>query len=182
MAGLPGYRRVEPGRQVSANDLNKIANDVAAGTVFQGFTAGLVGRPTPFGTYINPANPPPILAIIGGDEGGSGHSGSSISRDQTSAYSWVEAQWVVDGNDYRVEAVTNGLKGDPITLPAMEANSIAGVPSGYVAYLYPFGAPDFYYFWYDGESGNGSGIPITITCSDGSHHTATISGDSIVVS
>lgn len=178
MAGLPSYGKAESGRQLRASDLNKLSSDVAAGTRLDGFSAGFVSTPSPFGTYLRPSMPSPFLAVIGSDHGSSGATSSSdsISVDQPSAYSWQEARWVVkdmsssSGNrnpDYAIELVEGGLRGTFDVLPAMELNGNTAVPVGSVVRLYPgFGAPDFYYFSWGG-GGSGLSACFSVDCNAG---------------
>jgi len=139
------------------------------------------------GVQLVDQKPKPILAIINLG-GGSGRGGSGKealpANDQSNAYEWNEGFWKVVNDDFTVIALPGGRSGTFYSYPAIERNGSTDVPHGYVTWLKPAFADGnwFYEFTFNGESGNGSGIPITITCSDGSHHTATISGDNITVS
>lgn len=150
---------------------------------------GIVVNQSPTGQNWRDDRPKPFPARISGDGAGSGSgawtSGSGWT-DFDHYYDWVEVVPLNTGTELKFTDKENGRRGTSEVRPAVEANGVPDVPVNSIIYLYAGTIkgmePDFYYFWWSGESGNGSGIPITITCSDGSHHTATISGDSIVVS
>lgn len=137
------------------------------------------------GTALVDQRPKRRLAIIQGGSGsggtgsgiGAGRTGRQIADDMGNAYNAIFAQWVVVDDTYEVVVIP----GQPEVL-AIEANGVGDVPDGSVVELLPGpGQPDMYYFFWTGESGTGSGNSITIHCSDGSTHTATISGNSITV-
>jgi hypothetical protein len=75
---------------------------------------------------------------------------------------------VVDGLDYKVEIVPDGLRGTISERPAMEANNDPSVPAGTVVWLYPgWGAPDFYYFFRPESDSSSDQVAFTVDCEAG---------------
>lgn len=138
------------------------------------------------GTSFVDQTPKRRLAIIQDTYGsGSGASGSGVNRtgrqvaaDMLNAYDVKFAQWVNENDTF----VVRELPQQPSVL-AIEANGVEDIPAGTIVEVLPgYGQPDFYYFFWTGESGSGSGNEMTINCGDGSDPiTVTISGNSITV-
>jgi len=184
------YRPLSHGKFIKLSQLEKMAEALQQLQGVEG-TGGIQYETGATGTRIVNTAPIPMIVILGGEGGsgigaggGSGSANPIPADDQYNAYAGQEAIWSVVNDDFVVVAKNDGLKFSLSGIPLIEANGVHDLSAGTVVLAYPAYAlgVHFYYFFAGDSLGSGSGIPITITCSDGSHHTATISGDSITVS
>lgn len=149
---------------------------------------GIVIKQSPTGTEWRDDRLKPFLARITGDGTGSGTgagaggpSGSGWT-DFNHHYDWEEVFPISINSEALFETKEDGRSGTSSQRPAVEANFVTDVPIDAIVMLYPGpGEPDWYYFWWTGELGSGSGGGMTVTCSDGTSYPVTISGDSITV-
>ncbi|MFT3880691.1 MAG: hypothetical protein QM703_13630 [Gemmatales bacterium] len=168
---LPIYQTPMKGRQLSASEIAKLQRDVQSLCRPQAGGAGMTVQTSPFGNYLQDTRPDAFLAIIQADDSSSsdGIGSSGVASDQTNAYAWREATPMLANNDYILIEKPGGRYGKIDSRPAMEANRNTGVPIGTVVRLYPgTGQPDWYYFFWTGDSSSSSGAwCYEIDCSAG---------------
>jgi hypothetical protein len=151
---------------------------------------GLVLNQSPTGQQWLDQVSKPFPARITGDGSGSGNSGGWGSgytgwADFDHHYDWEEVIPVTIANELKFVTKENGRNGTSSVRPAVEANGVPDVPIDAIVWLYPGTIegqePTWYFFWWAGDLGSGSGGSSTVTCSDGTVYPVTINGTSIVV-
>lgn len=172
-------RTVTPAGEIDVRALQR--NAVALGSLFAlDAPDGLTFNQGANGTALVDQRNKRRLAIVqSGFGSGSGGTGSGIDRtgrevaaDMLNAYNVKFAQWILENDTY----VARELPAQPEVI-AIEANSVQDVPDGAIIEVLPgFGQPDFYYFFWSGEIGSGSGgETFTVDCGDGSTQSFTLS-------
>lgn len=181
------FAPVQYGKQLSVSQIERIGRSLAAMHDMQG-TGNLQYETGATGHQLIDQTMKPVLAIIdaGGGSGlggaaasGSGNAGIPLpADDQMNAYSGVEGVWSVEDDNFVVIEKQDGMRFTLQGCPLVEANQVADVPQGAVVRAYPASALGyrFYYFFYTGEIGTGSGNDetLTVNCGDGSTTTYTI--------
>ena len=146
---------------------------------------GMVLNQSPTGQQWQDHNAYPFPARITGNGTGSGPlggwgSGHTEWVDFDHHYDWVEVIPVTINDELKFVTKENGRNGTSEYRPAVEANQVLDVPQEAIVYLYPGTIegqePTWYYFFYTGEIGTGSGNDetLTVNCGDGSTTTYTI--------
>ena len=153
---------------------------------------GMVVNQSPTGTNWRDDRLRPFPAKITGNGTGSGPLGGWGSNhteweDFNHHYDWVEVVPVlVDGETTFVEK-EDGRSGTSEWRPAVEANLAIDVPEESIVYLHPGSAsgmePDWYYFFWSGEAGSGSGnaYEYATICQDGTRFKVTIDDTTVTV-
>jgi hypothetical protein len=186
------FAPVQHGKQLSLSQIERIGHSLSALHEMSGagnlqFETGASGH-----TLVDQTLKP-VLVIVGAQGGsgsggaagtGSGNAGTPIpANDQFNAYEGNEAAWTVVNDDFVVVEKQNGMRFTLTGIPLIEANQVEDVPSGAVVWAFPCSALGyrFYFFFWAGDLGSGSGGSSTVTCSDGTVYPVTINGTSIVV-
>jgi len=179
------FRSINPSGQLNTRAVKRNAEYL--GSLFAlDAPAGYTFDQSATGTSLVDQRPQRRLAIVQDVYGsGSGASGSrpdglgesplSVTADMQSAYYVKFAQWVIEDNTY----IAREMPEQPNVL-AIEANGVENVPDGAIVEVLPGpGQPDFYYFWWTGELGSGSGNSIPAYCDGELSGYITIDGDSV---
>lgn len=153
---------------------------------------GVVSQQSPTGTKVEDHNAYPFPARIIGNGTGSGPrggwgSGNTEWEDFTHHYDWEEVIPVNIDDELQFVTKENGRNGTSEYRPAVEANAVTDVPEESIVYLYPGTVegqePQWYYFFFTGEVGSGSGgtPTYTIVCDDGNRFSVDINGTEVTV-
>ena len=173
------FRNISPNGKLNPRSLRRNA-EIAGAFSSMDAPDGHTFEQSTSGAMLVDQRPKRHLAIIqnvygsGSGQSGSGivSSGRAVAADMLNAYDAIFAQWVIEDDTY----VAVVQPDQPVVL-AIEANGVIDVPDGAVVELLPGpGQPDFYYLFWTGEIGTGSGNDetLTVNCGDGSTTTYTI--------
>lgn len=142
---------------------------------------GLVLNQSPTGQQWIDQNAYPFPARITGNGTGSGGGPSGSGwYDFDHHYDWEEVVPVTIDQEAKFETKETGRNGTSEVRPAVEANGVIDVPVDAIVWLYPGNIegqePQWYFFFWSGEigSGSGGGEPFTVDCGDGSSQQFTL--------
>lgn len=145
---------------------------------------GMVIKQSPTGTEWRDDRHKPFPAKITGDGSGSGGGPSGSGwADFDHHYDWIEVVPRTINSEVTFEEKENGRFGTSMKRPLVEANGVTDVPVDAIVMAYPGPTlgmePEWYYFWWSGSIGSGSGNSIPAYCDGVLSGYITIDGDSV---